>query len=181
MAKATGDRRYTDLIVQAADQYQPAAGDHTEDMFMAGVILGRAYSLTGQGRYVDLLTKFLTDSRIQQDSGLFCHCRSVPYFWGRGNGFAALGLTETRTFLPEDHSARSAILEMYRRLPIGLREVQQPSGMVLQVMDFAGSYREFTATCMIGYALARGLQRGLAGLLIPAVCEAGMARGNRAH
>ena len=32
--------------------------------------------------------------------------------------------------------------------------------MYPQVLDFPGSYPEFTATCMIGYAMARGLQRG---------------------
>ena len=32
--------------------------------------------------------------------------------------------------------------------------------MVRQIVDFPGSYQEFTATAMIGYALARGLRLG---------------------
>ena len=32
--------------------------------------------------------------------------------------------------------------------------------MIPQILDFPGSYHEFTATCMAGYALARGLGRG---------------------
>ena len=48
-------------------------------------------------------TAFLLNANIQDDDGLFKHCRSVPYYWGRGNGFAALGYAETLTHLPEDH------------------------------------------------------------------------------
>jgi rhamnogalacturonyl hydrolase YesR len=32
--------------------------------------------------------------------------------------------------------------------------------MYLQVMDLPGSFQELTATCMIGYAMARGMRRG---------------------
>ena len=158
LSEATGDRRYADLIVNGADQYQPGAS--TEGMFMAGSMLSRAFGITGQGRYLDLLVEFLIDSRIQQENGLFWHGRSAPYFWGRGNGFAALGLTETLTYLPESHRGRDALLEMYRRLLYGLRQVQEQSGMFPQVLDFPGSYHEFTVTCMVGYALARGLSKG---------------------
>ena len=170
LAEATGDRRYSDLIVQVADRYQavprgtappPCDPDfRTEDMFMAGAMLGRAFSITGERNYLDILTRFLLDGEIQQDDGLFRHCRSAPYFWGRGNGFAALGLTETLTYLPEDHPDRGAVLAMYRRLLEGMRNVQEPSGMYPEVLDFPGSYHEFTATCMAGYAMARGLRRG---------------------
>ena len=130
---------------------------------MAGALLGRAYRLTGETRYVDLLTRFLLDGNIQQGSGLFWHCRSAPFYWGRGNGFAALGLTETLTYLPETHPERSGVMAMYLRLLDALRGLQRQSGMLPQVLDFPGSYDEFTATCMMGYALARGLRNGWIG------------------
>ena len=170
LAEATGDHRYADLIVNVADRYQPGSNDgapppcdpdfRTEDMFMAGAMLGRAFSITGEGRYLDLLVKFLADSQTQQENGLFWHCRSAPYFWGRGNGFAAMGLTETLTYLPENHPGRNAVLAIYRRLLDGLGQIQEPSGMYTQVLGFPGSYQEFTSTCMIGYSMARGLRRG---------------------
>ena len=167
---ATGDSRYSRLIVDAAERFQPRpAGDapspcdpdfRSEDMFMAGALLGRAYSLTGESRYLDLLIRFLLDGNIQQENGLFWHCRSAPFYWGRGNGFAALGLAETLTYLPEDHPSRLPIMEMYGLLLDALVDLQRPSGMLPQVLDFPGSYDEFTATCMMGYALARGLRKG---------------------
>ena len=49
-------------------------------MFFAAMILGRAYGVTGDIAYIDILTKFLLDAGIQQSNGLFWHARSVPYF-----------------------------------------------------------------------------------------------------
>ena len=170
LTQATGDPRYADLIVQAADRFLPATSGEapapcdpdfrTEDMFMAGALLGRAYHRTGEKRYMDILAQFLLDANIQQDNGLFWHCRSAPFYWGRGNGFASLGLTETLTYLPEEHPDRADITDMYLDLLDSLRDLQRSSGMLPQVLDFPGSYDEFTATCMIGYSIARGLRRG---------------------
>ena len=170
LAEATGDRRWAGLLVQAADRYQPvdrgvapapAAPDfEAEDMFMSGALLGRAFHATGREEYLDLLARFLLDGGTQQDNGLFWHSRSAPYFWGRGNGFAALGLAETLSYLPQDHPAWEDIFNMYLKLMDALRGRQQPSGMFPQVLDLPGSYQEFTATCMFGYAAARGLRRG---------------------
>lgn len=173
LSQATGDPRYSSLIVEAADRFRtgvsgeaPSPCDpdfRTEDMFMAGALLGRVYSQTGQDRYADLLARFLLDGNIQQDNGLFWHCRSAPFYWGRGNGFATLGLTETLTYLNDDHSDRADIMDMYLDLLDSLIELQRPSGMLPQVLDFPGSYDEFTATCMMGYSIARGLRRGWLG------------------
>ena len=170
LTDATGDGRYAKLIIDAANRFQSASDGQapppcdpdfrTEDMFMAGALLGRAFRLTGEGRYVDLLTRFLLDGNIQQESGLFWHCRSAPFYWGRGNGFAALGLTETLTHLPEDHAGRPGVMAMYLSLLDALRGLQRQSGLLPQVLDFPGSYDEFTATCMMGYSIARGLRYG---------------------
>ena len=170
LTQATGDPRYADLIVQAANRFQIASDGEaptpcdpdfrTEDMFMASALLGRAYRQTGERRYVDVLAQFLLDGNIQQDNGLFWHCRPAPFYWGRGNGFAALGLTETLTYLLQDHPARADITDMYLDLLDSLRDLQRQSGMLPQVLDFPGSYDEFTATCMMGYSVARGLRQG---------------------
>ena len=127
---------------------------------MNGAILGRVFQATGNTNYLEILTQFLLDGGIQQDNGLFWHCRSAPFVWGRGNGFALMGLSETLTYLPETHPSRGKILEMYLALINALRGCQQPSGMLPQMLDVPGSYQEFTATCMFGYAAARGIRRG---------------------
>ena len=170
LAEATGDHRWSDLLLQAADRYQPAVPGtapppadpdfRTEDVFACGAIMGRAFQAAGQGRYLGLLSQFLRDCSIQQENGLFWHSRSAPYFWGRGNGFAAIGLAEALTYFPGGHADRETVLNMYLTLMDALRRLQQPSGMFPQVLDVPGSYHEFTATCMFGYAAARGLRQG---------------------
>ena len=170
MFEVTGDERYRDLLVATADLYRgndpgvpppPCDPDYrTEDFFFSGALMGRAYALTGDASYLDIQTEFLLNAEIQQDDGLFRHCRSVPHYWGRGNGFAALGYAETLTSLPESHPARGTLIETHTRHLDALRGLQRPSGMLSQLLDFPGSYQELTATCMAGYAAARGLRMG---------------------
>ena len=170
MFDVTGDERYRDLLVEIADLYRgndagvpppPCDPDYrTEDFFFSGALMGRAYALTGDASYLDIQTEFLLNAEIQQDDGLFMHCRSVPYYWGRGNGFAALGYAETLTRLPESHPSRDRLIEMHTRHLDALRDLQRPSGMFSQLLDFPGTYQELTAVCMTGYAVARGLRLG---------------------
>lgn len=170
LAAATGDSRYVDLLVNTADRYTathangvPAPSDpdyRVEDMFFTGTMLGRAFQVTGDTRYLQILTRFLLQAQVQQPDGLFWHARSTPYYWGRGNGFAALGFAETLTYLPAKHPDRSTLLTMHRNHLDALLRYQQPSGLWRQLIEFPGSYEELSATCMIGYALARGLRLG---------------------
>jgi rhamnogalacturonyl hydrolase YesR len=170
LARATGDQRAAELLLRAADYYQstrkgeaPAPADpafRVEDMFYCGAMLGRAFEMTGDRKYLEIMTCFLLDAGSQQENGLFWHDRASPYFWGRGNGFAALGFAEALTYLPDAHPQREAIRQIHLKHLAALRQVQQPTGMFRQILDFPGSYQEFTGTCMIGYAMARGLLRG---------------------
>jgi hypothetical protein len=170
LAEVTRDRRYADLVISVAERYRPGTDGsapppsdpdyRTEDMFMNGAMLGRAFRLSGEIRYLDLLTRFLLTAHTQQQDGLFWHSRSAPYYWGRGNGFALLGFSETLSFLPTDHPNYAALLDMHVRHLTALRQRQLPSGMFGQVLNIPGSYQEFTVTCMIGYAMARAVRRG---------------------
>ena len=167
---AGGDGRFLDILVEAAGRYtrqgpgeapSPARPNFpTEDHFFVSAVLGRGFSLTGDASRIDMLADFLLDAGIQQENGLFQHSRTGPFHWGRGNGFAALGLAETLTYMPVDHPKRGRIEDMAVRQMTGLRESQEASGMIRQVVDFIGSYQELTATCMVGYGLARGLRLG---------------------
>jgi rhamnogalacturonyl hydrolase YesR len=170
LAEATRDRRYADMLVHIAERYRPGpegappppsdADFRTEDMFMNGAMLGRAFRLTGSTHYLDLLTGFLTAAPTQQADGLFWHCQSGPYYWGRGNGFAALGFSEALAYMPEEHPQRPAILRIHARHLEALQSYQLASGMFPQVLNVPGSYQECTVTCMLGIAMARGVRRG---------------------
>ncbi len=170
MFNATGDPRYRDLLIATVEKYRgnalgfpppPCDPDYrTEDFFFSGALMGRACALTGDISYLDIQTAFLLNADIQQDDGLFWHCRSSPFHWGRGNGFAAMGYAETLTYLPEDHPDRDALIAAHTRHLDALERLQRPSGMLSQLLDVPGSYQELTAVCMVGYAAARGVRMG---------------------
>ncbi len=172
--ESTGDTRYLDLLVQTADRYeQPSDGKpiappldpdiRTEDFFFASTILGRAFKQTGNERYLDVLVTFLIAADTLQADGLWWHCKASPFYWGRGNAFAAMGFGETLTYLPDNHTQRDRLLELHLRHLQGLRDHQDESGMWRQVVDRPDSYLEHSATSMIGYTLARGLRLGWLG------------------
>jgi len=99
-------------------------------------------------------------NELQQPSGLWHHAPDAPVTWGRGNGFAARGLAETLSSLPQDHNAFSTVLDIYRRHMEGMRSHQAPDGMWRQVIDLPGSYRETSVTALTLTAMSRGVRLG---------------------
>ncbi len=171
MDELTDDFRHGDALVEAGTYFYTRGEGNAplplnpnfivEDFFFSSAMLGRAHSETGRTFYTDLLGEFLPVADIQEADGLFRHSRYGPVHWGRGNGFAAIGLAECLTYMPKSWRHWDAALDMFTRHMEALMPLQQPSGMYLQVIDYPGSYEELTATCMIGYAMARGIRLGL--------------------
>jgi hypothetical protein len=131
----------------------------TDDMFMVSAVVSRS-ALAAHGEPLQrLLVGYAT--RLQRQDGLFVHAENAPHAWGRGNGFALLGLTEALThFLPTSWAGRAAVLEIYRRHLAALVKHQSDDGSWRQVIDEPASYRELTVTAMVTAAIARGIGRG---------------------
>ena len=167
LAEHTGDNTYQNLILKAANAFKkrekhlpPYPLTETfivEDFFFSSTILGRAFKISKNLEYIEILTSFLLKANLQQKNGLFWHSRNAHFFWGRGNGFAAIGLAEALTFIPKNHTSYPQLMKMFQKLIHGMIEVQDFEGMWHQVSNVKGSYAEITATCMMGFALSRGL------------------------
>ena len=149
------------LKVAASGYAQHGAG-WTDDMFMLACILSRSGRMPGRERDLDHLANMLLSyaRRLQREDGVFVHFTDGRIAWGRGNGFASLGLTEALTALPAGHQARGALMEHYRRYVNGMRAMQSPDGMWRQVVDEPGAYREQSVTAMTLSAIARGIRLG---------------------
>jgi unsaturated rhamnogalacturonyl hydrolase len=134
----------------------------TDDMFMSATVLARTGRMPGRQQDLDRIANLLISyaGRLQREDGIFVHFTDGRQPWGRGNGFAALGLMEALTSLPPEHASRAKILEIYRRQMNGMRTMQAPDGMWRQVVDQPGSYREESVTAMTLTAMARGIRRG---------------------
>jgi rhamnogalacturonyl hydrolase YesR len=131
-------------------------------MFMLASILSRTARMRGRERDLDHLATMLLSyaKRLQRENGVFDHFTDGRVAWGRGNGFASLGLTEALTAIPASHPSRTALLESYRRHMNGMRAMQAPDGMWRQVVDEPGAYREESVTAMTVAGMARGIRLG---------------------
>ena len=134
----------------------------TDDMFMASSLLSRVARDTKDPKYSRLVGELLTRyaEQLQRPDGVFIHAKEGPHAWGRGNGFALLGVTDALTHIPAEWPARTRVLEIYRTHVKALMPLQSDDGSWRQVVDEPTSYRELTATAMTVAAMARGLRLG---------------------
>jgi rhamnogalacturonyl hydrolase YesR len=172
LARVTKNKRYIELAQVAADKgfdeagtphaSMPAHSEMSDAVFMGCPILVQAGKLTGEAKYHNMaLTHFrFMQKLVLRKDGLYRHSPLDEAAWGRGNGFPALGVALCLTDLPKTHPAYAAMLDSFRRHMRTLKSHQDPTGTWHQVVDHTGSYREFTSTCMITFAMLRGLRNG---------------------
>jgi rhamnogalacturonyl hydrolase YesR len=129
---------------------------------MVGSLQIQAWRATKDPKYTDhaaaLLAAYL--DRLQQPNGLFYHGPAIPHFWGRGNGWFAVGLTEVPSSLPPDHPQYARLMDGYRKMMAGLRRYQSPSGIWRQLIDDNQAWPESSCTGMFTYAMVVGVRHG---------------------
>jgi unsaturated rhamnogalacturonyl hydrolase len=164
--------RWIDLCRAAADQIldkdgkpQPLMPYHNEmsdAVFMATPILCATGKLTKEQKYFDAaVTHFRSMKKLcLREDGLYRHSPLDEAAWGRGNGFPAMGLAWALSEFPEDHADFPELKKDFQNHIAALLKHQDVFGCWHQVIDKPGSYREFSATCMIAWALKRGMDRG---------------------
>jgi len=84
-------------------------------------------------------------------------------FWGRGNGWVAAGLANILKIIPEGNELRSFYESLFREHVVRLSELQDDSGFWHASLLDPESYPapETSATAMITYAIAYGVNSGL--------------------
>ena len=140
----------------------PGHVEMSDAVFMACPILAQVGKLTGDMKDYDMAVRHLAFMRklCARPDGLYRNSPLNDAAWGRGNGFPALGLALTLTDLPAEHPGRADMLRAFQEHLAALRTHQDPTGMWHQVIDVEGSYRELSATCMISFAMLRGMKHG---------------------
>jgi unsaturated rhamnogalacturonyl hydrolase len=172
LARRTHDPRYLARLTAAAaygfepdgrmKEAMPFHGGFSDSLFMGTVILAQAGALTGERRYFDMAARHIAFMRkldLRPD-GLYRHHPGTEVAWGRGNAFAAIGLALTLSDFPPTHPAYAQLLHEYQAHMARLLEFQDSDGMWRNVIDYRGSYSEFSATAMIAFAMLRGVERG---------------------
>lgn len=172
LARRVNDPRYVAAVKKIGDLGFDEAGQMRESMpyhdqfsdsvFMGTAIVAQAGALTGERKYFDMADRhlrFMEHLDLRPD-GLYRHEPATDAPWGRGNGFAAIGLAMSLTEMPKDHPGYPHMLASYRNLMKALLPLQNRDGLWRNVVNYPGTYAEFSSTAMIGYAMKRGLAKG---------------------
>jgi rhamnogalacturonyl hydrolase YesR len=179
----TKDKRYLEVGQRIADkQWGPPEGPRVkpeshefynkgytwqtrmwiDDMFMITAVQSQAYRATGDKKYIERAAKEMVlylDS-LQKPNGLFYHAPDVPYFWGRGDGWMAVGMAELLRSLPKNNPNRERIMKGYKLMMASLLKYQSESGMWRQLIDDEGSWPESSCTGMFTFAMITGVKNG---------------------
>lgn len=133
-----------------------------DDMFMITVVQAQAYRATGDRAYIARAAREMVvylDS-LQKPNGLFYHAPDAPFFWGRGNGWMAAGMSELLRSLPLDNPDRPRIMKGYKLMMESLAKYQAADGMWRQLIDDPGSWPEMSCTGMFTFAMITGVKNG---------------------
>jgi rhamnogalacturonyl hydrolase YesR len=133
-----------------------------DDMYMITALQLQAYRATGEVKYRErpAIEMIAYLKKLQQPNGLFFHAPDVKYFWGRGDGWVAVGMAEVLRELPANHKLRKPILAAYRKMMATLLSHQADNGMWRQLIDHPESWEESSSTAMFTYAFVTGVKNG---------------------
>ncbi|SRR6266851_10440980 len=167
----TKDRTYLDIGRSLADKQwdKPTADGITsearywiDDMYMITAVQVQAYRATGDLKYLDraAVTMAAYLDKLQQPNGLFFHAPDSPFYWGRGNGWVAAGMTELLRSLPKKHPQRARILSGYQKMMASLLKYQGGDGLWRQLIDHPEVWAETSSTGMFTFAMVSGVKNG---------------------
>jgi unsaturated rhamnogalacturonyl hydrolase len=167
----TKDNRYLTLGQSFADkQWEKTTGDGItaearywiDDMYMITAVQVQAFRATGDKKYLDraALAAAAYLDKLQQPNGLFFHAPDSPYYWGRGNGWFAAGMTELLRDLPKNHPQRARIMKGYKTMLESLLKYQAEDGLWRQLLDKPESWVETSGTGMFTFAMVTGVKQG---------------------
>ena len=167
----TGDKKYLEIGQSLADkQWEKTTPDGitaearywVDDMYMIPAVEMQAYRATGDAKYMDrvALTMAAYLDKLQQTNGLFYHADDVPFFWGRGDGWVAAGMSEVLRSMPKDHPKRARIMAGYQKMMAALLKFQGEDGLWRQLLDHPEAWAETSGSGMFAFAMVTGVKNG---------------------
>ncbi len=133
-----------------------------DDMYMITAVQMQAYRATKEPKYLERAAKTMVSylDKLQQPNGLFFHAPDAQFYWSRGNGWQAAGMTELLLNLPKNHPSRPRIVEGYNKMMTSLLKYQAEDGLWRQLLDHPESWVETSGTGMFAFAFVTGVKQG---------------------
>jgi hypothetical protein len=131
-----------------------------DDMYMIPVLQMQAYRATHNEIYLTraALTACAYLDKLQQPNGLFMHAADSPFYWGRGNGWFAVGMAEILRDLPKENPSYPRIMVGYKKMMQALLKYQADVGLWRQLIDVSDSWTETSGSAMFTFAIVTGVK-----------------------
>jgi unsaturated rhamnogalacturonyl hydrolase len=126
--------------------------------------------VTGERKWFEAAAKYalefwdvLVDARVP----LLYHGYSdatrshIGLLWGRGVGWALLGLVDTLADMPEDVRGRDDLLVHFRSMATALRDLQAENGHWHTVLDHPETYLENSIACFVCASFLKAMRIGI--------------------
>jgi unsaturated rhamnogalacturonyl hydrolase len=130
----------------------------------------RLAHITGDARYHDVALEMWhghADALSIDRGPLLCHNFDVGsgrhrgYGWGRGNGWALLGLLDVLELLPATYPGRPRALQRFRELALAVLPLQDPSGFWRTLLADPEAYLESSTLGFYGATFTKAVRLGL--------------------
>lgn len=159
-----------DGLVRSGMSYpmKPGACVFVDNMHFDGPFYSKLRQIAGDDRWSTLAAANILGSihlLFDQTCNLFHHfwierqARRNGIFWGRGQGWALLGLVNTLQYLDYQHPAYSIGLDVLRRQCRALSHLQDASGHWHTIVDDSGSYLEHSVAAFVIDGFSRAIMR----------------------
>jgi unsaturated rhamnogalacturonyl hydrolase len=87
-----------------------------------------------------------------------------PHVWARALGWYGMAMVDALDYFPQQHAGRDSVVAILKRFAKAVTAVQDPAtGLWYDVVDVKGNpknYHESSASCMLTYALLKGVRKG---------------------
>lgn len=133
-----------------------------DDMYMITMVQSKAYHVTQDVKYINRAAHEMVVylDTIQKPNGLFYHAPDAPFFWGRGNGWMAAGMSELLSSLPVSNKDYTVIMQSYLKMMKSLKIYQRKDGLWGQLIDKPESWVETSGSAMFTCAMIMGVKNG---------------------
>ncbi|MBD0401739.1 glycoside hydrolase family 105 protein [Flammeovirga sp. EKP202] len=144
-------------------------GLQIDDLYMITPYWCRKAKLTGDDIWLNRAIDeslhyhdYLWNNETQLMKCLWLQDRGGTYghYWGRGNGWYIMALTDLIEFIPIDHPKRKLILENYTSFIKGIIKYQDEDGLWHQLLDHPDSFSESSCSGMFTYCILKGVNEG---------------------
>lgn len=151
---------------------RPDANQHVyvDCLYSDPALFCRLAHLTGQQRWFHEAASYALefwDVLVDRDIPLLYHGYSekssehIGLLWGRGVGWALLGLVDTLADMPEGIEGREALLANLRGMADALRKLQSENGAWHTVLDHPETYLESSIACFVCAGFLKAMRTGL--------------------